>query len=431
MSNTAEAWWSDGKTEAYSPENHRSVADYARNVADEHSRPLLELGTPISMAGANDDFLRDIAGQDYTDLRSGGGVFPFGHRPAFIIEVLTAALAEVDIGDWQLPCPLRTELARALTSTMLEGSWQWRFFTSGSEGNDFALRTALLSTRRNRLAGLHGGYHGHTGLTAAMTDARFLGGEHPSLAAEVVRIHAGDTAALAGEIDHRAAAVILEPVQLTDGVRPLGADYLRAVRRRCDEVGALLVFDEVKCGLGRCGLIWAHHRAGVTPDILVAGKALSGGIYPVTAVGVRADERCAALRGYRHDARSSFGGSHLGMEVGKAALAELTSMAASGQFESAGRKLEGELTAAFGQISGWLPRLRRCGMAFEIELADDMLALFVAADLLHKKIVVPFPKTSALVLLPPLVISSEIMRHSAAQISQSIVSGRTLLYEGI
>jgi putrescine aminotransferase len=428
VSNTAEAWWIGNAAEESSPENQRSVADYALNVADEHSRPLLELGTPISMAGANGGFLRDVADRDYADLRSGGGVFPFGHRPAFIIDALTAALTRVDIGDWQLPSPLRTELARALSSTMLDGSWQWRFFTSGSEGNDFALRTAMLATGRKRLVGLHGGYHGHTGLTVTMTDARFLSSEYPRLAAEVVRLRVGDTAALTGEIDHRVAAVILEPVQLTDGVRPLEVSYLRALRKRCDEVGALLVFDEVKCGLGRCGLIWAHHRAGVLPDILVAGKALSGGIYPVTAVGVSVDERCTALHGYRHDARSSFGGSHLGMEVGKAALAELTSMARSGQLERKGREFEDELTAAFGRIPGWVPGLLRCGLAFEIELGDDMLALFVAADLLYKKVVVPFPRSSALVLLPPLVISSELMRHSASEISQSIASGRALLY---
>jgi len=430
VSGITEAWWSGEKAD-HSEENRRSVADYALNVADEHSRPLLDLGMPVSMAGADGDFLHDVVGHDYADLRSGGGVFPFGHRPAFLIEVLTSALARVDIGDWQLPCPLRTELARMLSSTMLGGTWQWRFFTSGSEGNDFALRTALLATGRNRLAALSGGYHGHTALTEAVTDARFLGREALAFAPEVVRLRAGDTAALANEIDDLVAAVILEPVQLTDGVRPLGADYLRAIRQRCDEVGALLVFDEVKCGLGRCGLIWAHHRAGVAPDILVAGKALSGGVYPVTAVGVRTNERCAALRGYRHDAKSSFGGSHLGMEVGKAALAELASMAENGQFESNGAKFEAELAEAFAQLPGGRPGLRRCGMAFEIELADDMVALFAAADLLQRKVVVPFPRSSALVLLPPLVMPSELMRKSAAEIAQAVASGRRLLTEGI
>ncbi|MBX7266889.1 aminotransferase class III-fold pyridoxal phosphate-dependent enzyme [Micromonospora sp. Llam7] len=91
--------------------------------------------------------------------------------------------------------------------------------------------------------------------------------------------------------------MIVEPVQLSRRVHPLPADWLRALRRRCADTGSVLIFDEVKCGLNRCGPLWAHESAGVTPDVLVTGKALTAGLYPVAACGLRSDD--GPLRGGR------------------------------------------------------------------------------------------------------------------------------------
>jgi putrescine aminotransferase len=423
------AWWQ--KEEALQDEgaNRRAVLEYAEHVAQEHVRSLLGLGMPLSAESGVGPYILDADAQRHIDLRSGGGVFPFGHRPVSIIAALVQATAEVDLGDWQLPSSHRTTFARDLSATMADGSWQWRFFTSGSEGNEFALRTALMTTGRDKLVCFKGGYHGQTGFAAAVTDERHLGRPYPGIAAEVIRIDPQDQPKVERQIDAGVAAVILEPVQLTDGIREIDYGVLRAVRERCDRTGAVLIFDEVKCGLNRTGRLWAHQGSGVIPDLIVAGKALSGGVYPVATVGMRVDG-LVSLSEYVHDARSSYGGGHLAMAVGRAALSELAAPTRRSEFVRCGDVLEAELDTAFGKLPARAAKLRRLGMAFEIEIGDSTLALFVAADLLHRRVIVPFPMSSRIVLIPPLTLTGEAAHEAAMAIAASIQTGRVALSIG-
>jgi len=375
------------------------AVSYARNVADEHVNPLLALGLPLSVAGAGGSFVFDQSGTALLDLRSGGGVFALGHRNEALVRTLVTAAGTVDMGDWQLPSELRTRLAGALSDCQPGGAWQWRFCVSGSEGNELALRTAMMATERPRLAAIEGGYHGQTGLAAAVTDPRYLHAKYPPLLAEPIRL--SPDASAAGAIDKTVAAVIVEPVQLTEAIRPLEPDFLRALRRRCDEVGAVLIFDEVKCGLGRTGPVWAHERSGVSPDVLVAGKALSGGLYPVAACGIRTNGPNQALLKWRSDFRSTYGGSLLGMVVATEVVAQLTNEDNRRAYRHAGDELEAALRPSLG------PRLHRMGMAFSIDFESPDHALFVASDLLHRGVLVPFPRASTLLLFPPFTLGTE------------------------
>ena len=423
----SEPWWTSGSVGAEGSSDDQALREYADNVADEHVRPLLALGAAVAITGADGPLLRGVGNKDYIDLRSGGGVFSLGHRPTVVIREVASALARLDIGDWQLPSPLRTELAKDLSASMAGGTWQWRFFVSGSEGNEFALRTALMATDRRRLVALQGGYHGQTGLSACVTDEVHLGRAYPRMETDVVRVSLEDDSQLAKAVDERTAAVIIEPVQLTDAIRPVPLHYLQSLRRRCDDVDSLLIFDEVKCGLNRTGPLWAHHEAAVLPDMLVVGKALSGGIYPVAACGIRRDTSSRDLRHWRSDVRSSFGGSHLGMIAGRAALRELTNSDNQERFRLNGDLFEAKLRSDLESIPGWDGNLLRRGMAFEIDVHDADLALFVASDLVHRGVVVPFPKNQQLVLLPPLTMQRETSEVAATRIALSLASGRNAL----
>ena len=149
---------------------------------------------------------------------------------------------------------------------------------SGAEANENALKVALRVTGRPHVAAIEGGFHGRTAAAGAVTwgaQANWYG--FPRTPFEVSFIPRGDLAAISAEVTRQTAAVIVEPVQGLAGAVALGAPFLAALRARCDEVGSLLIFDEVQCGVGRTGEPFAANLYGVRPDMLTTAKALGNG----------------------------------------------------------------------------------------------------------------------------------------------------------
>lgn len=399
---------------------------YRDQLAEDIVAPLAALGAQVVIEGADQDALLDGGGERYLDLRCGGGTTALGHRPAAAIAALAHTMAMVDMGDRQLPSELRALLAADLGATMSQGRWRWQFCAGGSEAVEIALRTAMAATGRNVVATVEGGYHGQSGLAAAVSDPRHLAGPFPQLSAVPLRIAPDCTASL-GRIDDRCAAVIVEPVQLTDQIRPMSGRWLLELRRHCDRTGTLLLFDEIKCGLNRCGPLWAHHDSAVTPDILVIGKALSAGVYPLAACGFRVDLLGGPLHDWRSPFRSSYGGSLLGMAVGRAALTQLTDPHHRRLYRDRAAAFEDELRRNVERAAAPLRRIRRHGMAFELRFNDPDTALFVAADLLHRRVLVPFPTGNCIVLLPPLTIADESMRLACERIAAAVEAARIVL----
>jgi acetylornithine/succinyldiaminopimelate/putrescine aminotransferase len=155
---------------------------------------------------------------------------------------------------------------------------------SGAEANENALKIALRQTGRTQVAAVEGGFHGRTAAAGAVTwgaQAKWYG--FPRTPFNVSFLPRGDRAAITKQVTRRTAAVIVEPVQGLAGAVDLGHEFLAALRRRCDQVGALLIFDEVQCGMGRTGRPFAANLYGVTPDLLTTAKALGNG-FPCAAV---------------------------------------------------------------------------------------------------------------------------------------------------
>jgi acetylornithine/succinyldiaminopimelate/putrescine aminotransferase len=158
------------------------------------------------------------------------------------------------------------------------------FVNSGAEANENALKLALRTTGRAHVAAIEGGFHGRTAAAGAVTwgaQAKWYG--FPRTPFDVSFIPRGDQAAIAAHVTRDTAAVIVEPVQGLAGAVDLGAPFLAALRARCDEVGALLIFDEVQCGVGRTGEPFAANLYEVRPDMLTTAKALGNG-FPCAAL---------------------------------------------------------------------------------------------------------------------------------------------------
>jgi len=238
----------------------------------------------LEICRAEGCFLYDCEGNRYYDLISGFSVSNLGHSNP---SVLSAIHQQVDrylhtmvYGEFiQQP---QVELAKLLVSTLPPSLNQVYFVNSGAEAVETALKLAKRHTHRTGLVTFRDAYHGSThGALSVMGNERFKTAFRPLLP-DVSVLPFNDPASLQ-KIDHHTAAVIIEPIQAEAGIRVAGPEYFRALRKRCTETGALLIFDEIQTGFGRTGGLFALHDIMVEPDMLVLAKALGGGM-PLGAV---------------------------------------------------------------------------------------------------------------------------------------------------
>jgi acetylornithine/succinyldiaminopimelate/putrescine aminotransferase len=183
-----------------------------------------------------------------------------------------------------VPHPNRERLADRLAALCPDPLARVFFCNSGAEANENALGIARRHTGRQTIVSLRGGWHGRTAATLAITDgAKYEEGARRAGMPLSRKVPVDDVAALDAAMDDTIAALVMEPVQGLAGARDLSVEFLRAARRLCDARGALLVFDEVQCGVGRCGAFTAAEAYGVVPDVLTLAKGLASGL-PIGAV---------------------------------------------------------------------------------------------------------------------------------------------------
>lgn len=278
------------------------------------------LGIPLVIGRREGYRFWDIDGHELMDFHLNGGTYSLGHRHPAVLQALEEALQTLDIGNHHFPSPARAELAEKLAACT-PGDLHYTVFASGgSEAVDVAIKSARRFTGRRRIVAMESGYHGHTGLSGAAGDdanARYFGSDRPD---EFVKVPFNDLDAMRAALARRdVAAVILETIPATCGFPVPSDDYLPGVAGLCREYGALYIADEVQTGLGRTGCLWGVEAWGVEPDILVTGKGLSGGMYPVAAAVLRKDVgRWLTDNGWGHV--STFGGAEPGCVLGSRVL---------------------------------------------------------------------------------------------------------------
>jgi acetylornithine/succinyldiaminopimelate/putrescine aminotransferase len=258
-------------------------ADFLKHVCQTSGEPL-----GLEIAEAEGSWITDRSGKRYLDWLAGIGVLSIGHRhPAVVAAVRrqTGRYLHVMVYGEYVQEP-QVELARTLSRLSPFSDAQVYFTSSGAEAIDGALKVARKHTRRSKVIAFENSYHGSTfGALSVLGNQALRQPFEPLL--EVGFLPFGWEQSLP-MIDERVAAVVVEPIQAEGGVRVPPATFLAAVRKRCDQTGALLIFDEVQTGLGRTGLIWGAEHAegleaaagpqGVKPDLIVVAKAIGGGL---------------------------------------------------------------------------------------------------------------------------------------------------------
>ena len=261
----------------------------------------------------------DIAGEKrLINCHCNGGVYNLGHRNSEIVNTLKESLDTLDIGNHHLISAQRAELAEQLAA-LLPGAIQYTVFgVSGGEAIDLAIKIARGFTKRQKIISAHGGYHGHTGYALAAGDEKFSA-PFGQVAPGFVKTPFNDVPALAAAMDDQTAAVIFETVPATLGMPIPDADFFQNVRSLCNEHGALFIIDEIQTGFGRTGKLWGIEHFDVEPDIMVIGKGMSGGVYPMTATCFRAElESVFHPDPFAHI--STFGGAEVGCPVAQKVL---------------------------------------------------------------------------------------------------------------
>lgn len=388
---------------------------FLTHVAQTSPSPML-----VEVARAEGSFFYTPEGKRYYDLVAGVSVSNVGHaNPAVVRAVQEQAARYMHVMVYgELVQTPQVEYAARLAALLPPPLECVYFVNSGAEAIEGALKLAKRFTRRTEVLSMRRAYHGSThGAMCLMGSPE--GEEWKSAFRPLMpgfgAIEFNDFDQLA-RITRRTACVVAEPVQGEAGVRPPAPGYLEALRKRCDEVGALLVFDEIQTGMGRTGALFASLKYGVTPDIVCLAKALGGGM-PLGAFVARHEVMDTLQRDPVLGHITTFGGHPVCCAAGLAALDFLVEHRVVEAAEAKG--------ALYEQLLGGHPavrEIRRAGLLLAVELGESgrlyrIMELFKEAGILSDWFLYC---DTAFRISPPLTISEEEVRGSAALILQCL-----------
>jgi acetylornithine/N-succinyldiaminopimelate aminotransferase len=351
---------------------------------------------PVRPVSGHGSWLVDEQGNEWLDAYGGHAVAATGHSHPNVVRAIAAQAGELLFYSTAVPHPLRERLAESLAALCPEPLGRIFFCNSGAEANENALHLARKATGRTTVVSLLGGWHGRTVGTLACTDGpRYEEAAARSGIPLSRKVPADDVAALEAAVNESVAAVIMEPVQGLSGARDLSADFLRAARRVCHRHGATLIFDEVQCGVGRCGAFSAAEAVGVVPDVLTLAKGLASGL-PIGAVIATPAVTASIGTG---DLGSTFGG---GPVPCAAALATLDVIERDGLIENAVR-----IGARLSRGARALGVRHVSGRGLLLGLHLDRPAVEVQHALFARRIITGTASDPAVLrLLPPLSFSA-------------------------
>jgi len=355
----------------------------------------------------NGCYLYDIEGKRYFNCHSNGGVFNLGHRNSRIIRAVTEAMKSYDIGNHHLISRPKAELAKVLSETLPKGLNQVVYGVGGGEAIDLAIKLSRGVTGRTEIISARGGYHGHTGLALATGDNKFSEHFGPTMPG-FTQVDFNDIHGLDRAVSEKTAAVIFETIPATMGIVVPDKDYFKAVKNICESRGALLILDEVQTGFGRTGSLWAFEQFGVVPDMMVIGKGMSGGVYPITAT-VYNEKYSGFLLSDPFVHISTFGGS----EIGCYAALEVLKISRKKPFLNNVKSMGKYFTEKLSQLSRRYPslklRVRGIGLMMGLEFKDEMTSLFLLKIFFDNGIYVVYSGNDKKVLqfLPVLTITKK------------------------
>lgn len=350
-------------------------------------------------------YLYDDNGRAYLDFTSGIAVTSLGHCHPRLVKALTDQASTLWHASNLFEMPGQAALANMLCFASFADKV---FFTnSGAEALECAIKTARRfqhdagQPERYRIITFEGGFHGRTLATiAAAGQDKLVAGFGPMLSG-FDHVAVGDLAAVEAAVSGETAAILIEPILGEGGIQVVQSDFLLALRSLCDEHGLLLIYDEVQCGVGRTGHLFAHQASGALPDIMALAKGLGGG-FPIGAC-LATTRACAGMTPGSHG--STFGGNPLAVAVGKAVFEELQAPGFLKEVLKKGKALAGGLTQLQSHYPTVIEAVRGAGLMLGLKLKTPN-GEFVAAARSEGLLCVP-AGDNVVRLLPPLNVRDE------------------------
>lgn len=385
---------------------------FLRHVAQTSDMPLM-----LDIERGQGIYLYDTAGKPYIDLIAGISVSSLGHcHPAVVQAVKDQAdryLHTLVYGEFLLSP--QVQLATLLTEQLPDSLDSVYFVNSGTEATEGAMKLAKRATGRSEIIACRNAYHGSTqGAASLMSEDYFTRSFRPLLPG-VRHINFNCTTCLQ-QITERTACVIMETVQAESGVHPPHADYLQQVRRRCDEVGALLILDEIQVGYGRTGTLFAFEQYGIVPDVLLLAKAMGGGM-PIGAFVASRELMWHFTHNPVLGHITTFGGHPV---TCAAALANLQSMLDTRIYQDAPRKAELFRTQLAAHPA--VRAIRHAGLIMAVELGPFRVVKAVIDRCIELGLITDWFlfNDRCLRIAPPLIITDAEIQQACAILLQAM-----------
>jgi predicted acetylornithine/succinylornithine family transaminase len=361
--------------------------------------------------------LYDSRGKEYIDFAAGIAVSALGHADPGWQAALSEQAAALDHVSNLFHSAPQVELARRLTAASFAD--RVFFSNSGSEANEAALKFSRKWARsqhdpdKTHVVAFEHSFHGRTMGALSLTEKARYREPFSPLVPDVTFIPLNDLRSLREAVTDRTCSVFIEPLQGEGGVRPAELSFLRALRDVCDQHQALLVFDEVQCGLGRTGSLWAHEASGVMPDVMTLAKPLAGGL-PIGATLVTEDVARTIEVG---DHGSTFGGGPLACAVACYVFDRISDPDLLAQVSSNGRSLREQLNAL---PSDYIMEVRGEGLLIGVEFSRPVKPLMQRA--LGEGLVVINAGENVLRICPPLTIEPDEIDQGISILTDSLQS---------
>jgi len=371
---------------------------------------------PVEFVRGEGALLWDSEGKEHLDFLGGISVCSVGHCNPDVVEAVRDQAGRLMHTSNLFYTEPMVRLAERLAESSLGG--RVFFSNSGAEANECAIKIARKHAHRRGVEApeivsfdrdFHGRTYGALAATPRLAADPALGPMLPGFRAAPF----DDAAALREAVGESTAAVLIEPIQGESGVYPLSDETLLAARKACDEVGALLILDEIQTGMGRTGSLWAYEQTPVRPDVFTSAKALGGGM-PIGAC-VTTPEAGEVLEPGDHG--STFAGGPVACAAALAVLDIVDDPGLLRRVRELGAGLREGLLALDGVVE-----VRGRGLMLGVGLEAGVDAAAVAADLLDRGLVVNVPEPGTIRLLPPLTVESDQVERAVATIGTALIS---------
>lgn len=362
--------------------------------------------------------LWDSNGKRYLDFLAGIAVVSLGHANDTVAEAIgDQAETLLHVSNF-FANPVATEAAVKINGLLKDatGHTGQVFFTnSGAESNECAIKLARKHGGRGRhtVVSALGSFHGRTLATLAATGQPTKHEPFQPMPEGFRHVAWGDIDAMRAAVDGSVAAVLIEAIQGEGGVNPAEVEYLQAIRELCDEVGALMIVDEIQSGFCRTGRWFGFEHAGVKPDVVTLAKAMGNGM-PVGACWARADVAAAFEPG---DHGSTYSGTAIACAAVNAVIDVMQDMDAP----AVARERGDQLTAALSKVAG-VEGTRGQGLMLGVQLAEGLDARRAYADLLESGLIVNAVNPTTIRLLPPLTVTPDEIDEAVAMIADALNS---------